>query len=303
MLLHNCWPRCLASRQKRMQLERAAPCMARPSPCMSQGWGCSVPFLAATPNTRIPWGPPRGVAIAIPYRQRSVLLHRSCMHRPPGSPLPAPPHGRLQGPAIAIFQEPSVMDAMNTWCIEHHGKSGLTQRVHESTTSMREAEDKVGACAHVCVCCACACVCACAYAYARVCDDFGATGLKVVKDEEVVGGHRAGLCLGCKGAVGMCVAKTTRPRSVCCTSSPAHGRELRMGTGSPAHGRELRMGTTSMQGGQGRCGSCPWRALHGVLLRGLSKGLSGTACSLIPVCQAHPPSAQPGASRSKLGPG
>eukprot|EP00983_Pelagomonas_calceolata_P003196 104362-Pelagomonas_calceolata.AAC.15 len=33
-----------------------------------------------------------------------------------------------QGPEIAIFQTDEVMGAMNAWCIEHHGKSGLTKR-------------------------------------------------------------------------------------------------------------------------------------------------------------------------------
>lgn len=32
---------------------------------------------------------------------------------------------------------------MNDWCKEHHGKSGLTQRVKDSTTSMQEAERAV----------------------------------------------------------------------------------------------------------------------------------------------------------------
>ncbi|KAF5836385.1 Oligoribonuclease [Dunaliella salina] len=48
-----------------------------------------------------------------------------------------------QGPEIAIFQTNEVMGAMNAWCIEHHGKSGLTKRVSDSTTSMAQAEEKV----------------------------------------------------------------------------------------------------------------------------------------------------------------
>jgi oligoribonuclease len=32
---------------------------------------------------------------------------------------------------------------MNDWCKEHHGKSGLTQRVRESKVSMKEAEEAV----------------------------------------------------------------------------------------------------------------------------------------------------------------
>ena len=32
---------------------------------------------------------------------------------------------------------------MNDWCQEHHGASGLTQKVRESTTSLEEAEEAV----------------------------------------------------------------------------------------------------------------------------------------------------------------
>lgn len=32
---------------------------------------------------------------------------------------------------------------MNAWCKEHHNKSGLVQRVRDSTISLREAEQKV----------------------------------------------------------------------------------------------------------------------------------------------------------------
>ena len=32
---------------------------------------------------------------------------------------------------------------MHAWCIEHHGSSGLKQRVRDSTTSMQEAEEQV----------------------------------------------------------------------------------------------------------------------------------------------------------------
>jgi oligoribonuclease (3'-5' exoribonuclease) len=32
---------------------------------------------------------------------------------------------------------------MNDWCKEHHAKSGLVQRVRDSTVSMREAEQQV----------------------------------------------------------------------------------------------------------------------------------------------------------------
>lgn len=48
-----------------------------------------------------------------------------------------------QGPDLAIHHPESVIEGMNDWCKEHHGKSGLTQRVRESTISPEEAEKQV----------------------------------------------------------------------------------------------------------------------------------------------------------------
>ena len=45
-----------------------------------------------------------------------------------------------EGPNLAIHQEKSVMDAMDEWCTQHHGASGLTDRVINSNISMSEAE-------------------------------------------------------------------------------------------------------------------------------------------------------------------
>lgn len=45
-----------------------------------------------------------------------------------------------RGPNLAIHQEQEVMDAMDEWCTEHHGASGLTERVLHSSISMEEAE-------------------------------------------------------------------------------------------------------------------------------------------------------------------
>jgi oligoribonuclease len=44
-----------------------------------------------------------------------------------------------QGPVFAISQSDDVLDNMNPWCIEHHGKSGLTQRCKESNVSLENA--------------------------------------------------------------------------------------------------------------------------------------------------------------------
>ena len=49
----------------------------------------------------------------------------------------------VQGPDLAIHHPDSVLGEMNSWCIEHHGESGLTQRCRESTLSMEEAESQV----------------------------------------------------------------------------------------------------------------------------------------------------------------
>ncbi len=45
-----------------------------------------------------------------------------------------------EGPNLVIHQPDSVMDKMNDWCKKHHGQSGLTQRVKDSTISLQEAE-------------------------------------------------------------------------------------------------------------------------------------------------------------------
>ncbi|OUR74880.1 oligoribonuclease [Colwellia psychrerythraea] len=47
-----------------------------------------------------------------------------------------------QGPIFAINQSDDVLDNMNQWCIEHHGKSGLTQRCRDSKVSLAHATEK-----------------------------------------------------------------------------------------------------------------------------------------------------------------
>jgi len=44
-----------------------------------------------------------------------------------------------QGPVFAISQSDDVLDNMNPWCIEHHGKSGLTQRCKDSSVTLANA--------------------------------------------------------------------------------------------------------------------------------------------------------------------
>ncbi|MDX3773113.1 oligoribonuclease [Chromatiaceae bacterium AAb-1] len=45
-----------------------------------------------------------------------------------------------EGPVFAIHQPDSVLDNMNEWCIEQHGKSGLTARCRASDITLAEAE-------------------------------------------------------------------------------------------------------------------------------------------------------------------
>jgi len=45
-----------------------------------------------------------------------------------------------QGPSLAVHQSDNVLNNMNAWCIDQHGKSGLTQRVRESQISCAAAE-------------------------------------------------------------------------------------------------------------------------------------------------------------------
>lgn len=45
-----------------------------------------------------------------------------------------------KGPSLAIHQDKIVMDAMDEWCTQHHGASGLTARVLSSTITMEQAE-------------------------------------------------------------------------------------------------------------------------------------------------------------------
>lgn len=45
-----------------------------------------------------------------------------------------------EGPVFAVQTEQIELDKMDSWCITHHGNSGLTKRVQDSSVSMQEAE-------------------------------------------------------------------------------------------------------------------------------------------------------------------
>lgn len=45
-----------------------------------------------------------------------------------------------EGPVFAIYQPDAELAKMDAWCVEQHGRSGLTQRVRESAVSEAQAE-------------------------------------------------------------------------------------------------------------------------------------------------------------------
>lgn len=47
-----------------------------------------------------------------------------------------------EGPEIAVFHDDNVLNAMDEWCQEHHGNSGLIKRVQNSSVTMKEAEEQ-----------------------------------------------------------------------------------------------------------------------------------------------------------------
>lgn len=47
-----------------------------------------------------------------------------------------------EGPVFAIHQSDAVLDRMDEWCTNQHGRSGLTQRVKDSQISEQEAQQK-----------------------------------------------------------------------------------------------------------------------------------------------------------------
>mmetsp|Transcript_33603 Transcript_33603/g.63179 ORF Transcript_33603/g.63179 Transcript_33603/m.63179 type:complete len:223 (-) Transcript_33603:157-825(-) len=49
----------------------------------------------------------------------------------------------IEGPELVVHQPEEVLEGMNEWCVEHHGKSGLTEAVRASALSMRDAELQV----------------------------------------------------------------------------------------------------------------------------------------------------------------
>jgi oligoribonuclease len=46
-----------------------------------------------------------------------------------------------EGPVIAVHQPDHILDSMNDWCINQHNKSGLVDRVRNSTITEQQAEE------------------------------------------------------------------------------------------------------------------------------------------------------------------
>lgn len=47
-----------------------------------------------------------------------------------------------EGPNLVVHQSDAVLNAMDEWCTQHHGESGLTQKVKDSTLSEAQAEQQ-----------------------------------------------------------------------------------------------------------------------------------------------------------------
>jgi len=47
-----------------------------------------------------------------------------------------------EGPVFAIKTADEILDNMDRWCVEQHGKSGLTARCRASTVTLAEAEQQ-----------------------------------------------------------------------------------------------------------------------------------------------------------------
>jgi oligoribonuclease len=47
-----------------------------------------------------------------------------------------------QGPTLAIHVDETELAKMDSWCVEHHGKSGLTERVRQSRINLQQAEQQ-----------------------------------------------------------------------------------------------------------------------------------------------------------------
>lgn len=47
-----------------------------------------------------------------------------------------------EGPTLVVHQSDALLDGMDEWCTTHHGQSGLTQRVKDSSLTEAEVEQQ-----------------------------------------------------------------------------------------------------------------------------------------------------------------
>lgn len=48
-----------------------------------------------------------------------------------------------EGPNLVIHQSNEVLSSMGEWCVQHHGESGLTEKVKNSKLSLKDCENQV----------------------------------------------------------------------------------------------------------------------------------------------------------------
>eukprot|EP01083_Nonionella_stella_P206253 750342_1 len=48
-----------------------------------------------------------------------------------------------EGPDIVINLSQDILSNMSEWCVDHHGKSGLTQQIKDSKITMKQAETQI----------------------------------------------------------------------------------------------------------------------------------------------------------------
>ena len=45
-----------------------------------------------------------------------------------------------EGPTLAIHQSDAILENMDPWCVDQHGRSGLTEKVRKSKVALEDAE-------------------------------------------------------------------------------------------------------------------------------------------------------------------
>nr|XP_014428345.1 oligoribonuclease, mitochondrial isoform X2 [Pelodiscus sinensis] len=101
--------------------QRPAPQRSSPDPCTQRDRRAFPPFPAPAKMT--------GLDI-----EKDQIIEMACLITDSDLNILA------EGPNLIINQPDELLDGMSEWCKEHHGKSGLTKAVKESTISLQQAE-------------------------------------------------------------------------------------------------------------------------------------------------------------------